>query len=57
MVKYTVFLYNQQVRDLKRFAKTSSVSEKIRQAINEYLEKLKREELNVSTSSSKKNEA
>lgn len=51
MTKYTLLLHNQQLKDLKQFAKNiTSVSDLIRTAINEFVDKKKKEELNASIS-------
>jgi hypothetical protein len=55
MVKYSLFLYNQELRDIKHFAKTVSVSEFIRRAIDELIEREKKKELNVAISQSERN--
>ena len=54
MIRYNLYLTNNQYRFLKSLSKSnSSVSEYIRIAVNEFIDKIKREELNVSASLSK----
>jgi predicted CopG family antitoxin len=55
MIRYNFYLHNDQFRYLRKISKgNSSVSELIRTAIKEFIEKNKMEELNVSNSISKK---
>jgi len=55
MIRFNLYLNNDQYRDLKKLSvNNSSIAEYIRIAINEFLEKHKKEELNISTSLSKK---
>jgi len=51
MIRYNFYLTNNQFRYLKKLSNNnSSVSEYIRIAVNEFIEKKKKEKLNVSTS-------
>ena len=54
MIRYGLYLTNNQVRTLRKFSKDGvSVSELIRIAVSNYISKLKVERLNVSKSLSK----
>lgn len=55
MVRFNMYLNNDQYRRLKKLSSgNSSISEYIRIAVNEFLDKVEREKLNVSKSLSKK---
>jgi len=55
MVRFNFYLNNDQYRYLKKLSKNkSSVSEYIRIAVNEFIDKREKEKLNVSKSLSKK---
>jgi len=51
MIKFNLWITNDHYRFFKKISKNSnSISEYMRIAFNEYIEKKKKEELNVSTS-------
>ena len=51
MIRYNLWITNDQYRFFKKLSKNSnSVSEYMRIAFNEYMDKKKKEQLNVSTS-------
>lgn len=55
MIRFDLYLSNDQYRFLKNLSSnSSSISEYIRIAVNDFIEKKKKEELNVSESLSKK---